>query len=150
MRHSLGQLLTRAGNFQWDPDGRLITQTGYPVLSPDGAAVQIAPGSTAKITGDGEVKQNGQTVGRIGLARPVSLGDLAHAGENLFNPLAPVIPVPFGQGRIAAGYLESSNIKPTQAMMELIEASRSYESNVKLIQNQDHMIGELVNRVLRQ
>jgi flagellar basal-body rod protein FlgF/flagellar basal-body rod protein FlgG len=34
-------------------------------------------------------------------------------------------------------------------MMELIETSRAFEANVRMIQNQDQMIGSLVNRVLR-
>ena len=144
------QLLTRAGNFHWSQDGRLLTQAGDPVLSVEGAPIQVGVGSTPEIIGDGNVSQDGQVVAQIGLQRPGSLGDLAHAGENYFTPLAPTTPVPPEQRRIATGYLESSNIRPTQAMMELIEASRAYESNVKLIQNQDHMIGELLSRVLRQ
>ena len=35
-------------------------------------------------------------------------------------------------------------------MMDLIETSRSYEANIRMIQSQDQMIGSLVNRVLRQ
>ena len=34
-------------------------------------------------------------------------------------------------------------------MLELIETSRAFEANMKLIQNQDHMLGTLVNRLLK-
>jgi flagellar basal body rod protein FlgG len=42
-----------------------------------------------------------------------------------------------------------SNVSPTTQMMELIEASRAYEANVRMIQNQDQLLGTLVTRVLR-
>ena len=34
-------------------------------------------------------------------------------------------------------------------MMELIESSRVYEANVKLIQTQDQAMGQLISRVLQ-
>ena len=35
-------------------------------------------------------------------------------------------------------------------MMELIEASRTYEANVRMIQNQDNVMGTLISRVLQR
>ena len=46
------------------------------------------------------------------------------------------------------GSLEESAVKPTAAMMELIEASRVYEANARMIQTQDQTLGSLISRVL--
>ena len=35
-------------------------------------------------------------------------------------------------------------------MTQLIETTRAYEANIKMIQNHDTVIGALVNRLLRQ
>ena len=74
----------------------------------------------------------------------------ARAGENLFRSLSQTTPVSTGERRIAGGYLELSGVQPTTEMMELIEASRAFESNVRLLQGQDEAIEQLLSRVLRQ
>jgi flagellar basal-body rod protein FlgF len=40
-------------------------------------------------------------------------------------------------------------VSPVTEMMEMIFTSRAYEANVRMIQHQDQMLGNLVNRVLR-
>ena len=84
------------------------------------------------------------------IARPKSLGDLAHLGGNQFKPLAEFDLADGTQRPVVSGYLEQSGVQPTTAMMELIEASRAYEANVKMIQNQDHMMGQLTSRLLQR
>jgi flagellar basal-body rod protein FlgF len=142
------QLLTRAGNFQFSTDGRLLTQQGQAVLSTGGEPVRVDPRLPWRMNENGAIEQAGARV-FLALVQPRSLGDLAKAGENLFNPLADVLPVPAGRRRILNGYLEQSTVKPAQEMMDLITTSRAYEANIRMIQNQDQMTGSLVNRVLR-
>jgi flagellar basal-body rod protein FlgF len=144
------QLLTRAGNFRFSAAGRLQTQDGYAVLSDDGRPVRIdVGGPTPRLLPQGVLTQ-GDAGTVLALVKPQSLGDLAKAGENLFSPLADTVPVAADQRRVLEGHLETSTVKPTLEMMDLIEASRAYEANVRMIQNHDQMIGSLVNRVLRQ
>jgi len=141
-------LLTRAGDFRMSTEGRLITRQGHAVLSSEGAPVVLDPLLPWQLQEDGAIEQAGRRT-LLGLVRPRSMGDLAKAGENLFSPLADVRPIPAGQRRVLGGYLEQSTVKPALQMMELVETSRAYEANVRMIQNQDHMIGSLVNRLLR-
>jgi flagellar basal-body rod protein FlgF len=141
--------LTRAGNFVFSADGRLRTQDGYSVLADDRQPVTIDASLPWRVSNEGILEQEGTAL-PLALVRPQSLGDLAKAGENLFTPLADVVPVPAAERRVRSGYLEMSGVKPTLEMMELIEASRALEANARLIQNRDQMIGSLVNRVLRQ
>jgi flagellar basal-body rod protein FlgF/flagellar basal-body rod protein FlgG len=82
--------------------------------------------------------------------RPENLGDLSRAGDNLFKPLAAVQPVPGNERAVVSGFLEKSAVNPTMAMMELIEASRAYESNLRLIQHQDQAYGNLIGRLLKE
>ena len=49
---------------------------------------------------------------------------------------------------IRQGYLEQSGVNPTREMMAMIETSRAFEANTRLIQHQDSMISGLITRVL--
>ena len=141
------QMLTRAGDFRLGTDGRLLTQEGHPVQSADGGPVQIDVHLPWHVTDNGHVSQAG-TVTPLALVMPASLGDLVKVGQKLFAPLAPVTPLEEGSRRVRSGFLETSGVKPTQEMMELIQTTRAFEANVALIQNQDEMLENLINRVL--
>jgi len=142
------QLLTRAGDFHLDPVGRLLTAQGYAVLADDGTPIVVDPSLPFRIHDDGFLEHSGG--GQfLGLAKPTSLGDLARVGQNLFRPLAPLQAVPPQERHVAGGFLEISGVRPARAMMELIETSRAYEANVKMIQNHDQLTGALVNRLLK-
>jgi len=142
------QLLTRAGNFVLTPEGQLKTQTGHAVMSESGGPIAIDPALPWTVTPDGAIEQEG-TLQRLALVRTDSLGDLAKAGENAFVALAPTRPLAAGERDVAGGYLEGSGVKPTTAMMEMIEASRAFEANVNLIRSQDQMLGGLIGRILK-
>lgn len=141
--------LTRAGNFHFSTEGQLLSQQGHPVVSNGGQPIRIDPALPWRWLENGAIEQAG-TVAQIGLVRPGSLGDLAKSGENLFHSLGPVSPVENDQRRVLSGFLEHSSVKPATEMMELIETSRVYEANVRMIQNHDQMMGALVTRVMRQ
>jgi flagellar basal-body rod protein FlgF len=143
------QLLTRAGGFIFNATGQLTTTNGDPVLSTDGSPIQIDPTTRFTVHNDGTIQQNGNTA-TLMLSRPTSLGDLARAGDNLFRPLAQVEQVPATERTVVSGHIEKSAVNPTSAMMELIEASRVYESNLRLIQHQDQAYGNLIGRLLRE
>lgn len=142
------QLLTRAGDFQISEDGRLTTQQGYSVLADGGAPMQIDPRLPPEIDEHGFVTHLG---GRdlLSMVKPKSLGDLARVGENLFKPLTEVESIDPLDRTIESGFLETSGVKPTSLMMELIETSRMYEANVRMIQNQDQTASSLINRILK-
>jgi len=149
------QLLTRAGNFAV-ANGRLVTPDGFTVLTADGGEILINPsGGPLRISNRGDVTQldpqSGQylPLGQLAMVKPQSKGDLVKMGQNLFRPLAGTTPLTPGERNVRNGYLEGSTTKPTLEMMRLIEASRAFESNVRMIQNHDQAIGQLLSRVLR-
>ena len=141
------RFLTRAGDFSFDARGQMVSQSGDAVLASDGRAVQIEPGLPFQVAPGGRIVQ-GANQWDLMIAKPKNLGDLSHAGENLFKPLAEFDLVPAADRKVVAGMLERSAVSPTMAMMELIETSRAYEANVRLIQHQDSVIGSLIGRVL--
>lgn len=142
-------LLSRAGNFLLDAEGRLLTQAGnYEVLDQSGGPITLDAGQPWEMHPGGIISQEGQKT-PLGLQRPESLGDLVKVGSNAFRALGPVAPVPEGERKILQGYLEKSGVSSTHEMMAMIETSRAFEANTKLIQHQDGMLSQLLSRVLR-
>ena len=140
-------LLTRAGNFSISANGALTTDQGLPVLDSTGAAAVIDPALPWWVSPQGELLQDGARI-PLAIVRPQQPGDLTKVGDNLFQPLAPTVPLPFEQRQVESGVLETSGVNPVGEMMNLISASRAFESNVTLIRNHDQMIGNLIGRVL--
>ncbi len=140
--------MTRAGDFQFDSQGLLVDQTGQQVLGNDGKSIQLNPSLPYSVGAEGQISQ-GENVWELMLGKPKSMGDVSHLGGNQFKPLADFDLVPSGERRVVAGTLEQSAVSPTNAMMELIETSRVYEANVRMIQNQDSVMGTLIGRILK-
>lgn len=143
------QLLTRAGGFVFNASGVLTTTNGDPVLATDGSQIRIDASRPFQARDDGIIQQGNESKALM-IVKPKERGDLSRAGDNLFRPLAPVDPVPNNEREVVSGYLEKSAVVPTTAMMELIEASRLYEANLRMIQHQDQALGNLVGRLLRE
>ncbi len=143
------QLLTRAGNFTIDVTGQLVTPEGYPVMSDLNEPILVDETVPWRSTPDGAIAQGGD-VFYMAMVRPRSNGDLAKVGDNLYAPLAPVKPLDPSERQVTVGFLESSNVQPTDEMVELIETSRAFEANIALIRNQDELLNDLISQVLKE
>jgi flagellar basal body rod protein FlgG len=140
-------LLTRAGNFQVNARGELLTQQGYPVLAEGNAPVIIArPEMPWQVSASGDIQQAGESQ-KLAIVKPASLGDLVKVGENLFRPLAATSPVT--NPDVAGGQLEVSGSNPTSEMVEMIETTRAIEANLNLVQSQDQLADALFTRILK-
>ena len=145
---------TRAGSFNTNATGQLVTTDGY-AISPQ---IQIPVTATAVV-----VSQTGQVSATVpGQVAPQSLGQLTIAnfvneaglkalGGNLYQQTAasgaPTVGVPGDPsfGAIQQGYLEASNVDPVSEITNLIAAQRAYEMNSKVIQAADQMAGTVSN-----
>jgi flagellar basal-body rod protein FlgG len=53
-----------------------------------------------------------------------------------------------GVGTLAQGFLEGSNVKLVEEMVDLMVAQRAYEASVKVVQASDEMLG-MINGLRR-
>jgi flagellar basal body rod protein FlgG len=155
------EFLTRAGNFQVDRNGTFVTEWGrsrFQLLDTAGEPITlpIPDSQTWHITDDGVLHEVG--VGRlqqIALVQPNDLTTMVKIGENVYRMDIPdgelgYEDVPLAERpRIRSGHLEMSAVNPSTEMIEMIIASRSVETNVKMMHTQDEATGALLNRVLR-
>jgi flagellar basal-body rod protein FlgF/flagellar basal-body rod protein FlgG len=142
--------LTRAGNFRISARGELTTAQGYSVLNDSGEPVVLNPEEkTFQFNDRGELEQRGSSPQKLAIVKPESLATLVKHGENLFRSTTAAEPIPDSQRQVAAGFLESSGVRPTVEMTAMIEASRLFEANTNMIKTQDQMLGSLISQVLR-
>lgn len=146
---------TRAGSFQMNAQGQIVTADGYTVLP--GITV---PASTTAITVDAtgqvQAKIDGQTdpqtIGQFELAQFPNNAGLEAIGKNLYleTPAsgAPVTgtPVSDGLGGIEQGAVEQSNVNVVSEITSLIAAQRAYEMNSRVIKTSDEMMSVLSQR----
>ncbi len=150
------QAYTRAGDFQMNNQGQLVTSSGY-VLQPSITIPQGAQSITIGNDGVVTVLLAGQSaptqVGQIQLADFVNPAGLQPKGENLLvESLASGSaqtgnPGISGLGSLNQGMVESSNVNVVEEMVNMIETQRAYEMNTKAIQTTDQMLQYLSNNV---
>jgi len=137
---------TRDGAFKTDSSGRVVTSDGLPVQG-----FQPVPAGTSNITiaANGDVTYDGSSgtsTFRIQLARFANPGGLESLGRNLVRETTASGTAELGNpnengfGSLAQGYLELSNVKIVEEMVNLIVAQRAYEVNAKAVQASDEMM----------
>jgi flagellar basal body rod protein FlgG len=141
--------LSRAGDFSLDAKGRLVTNQGhFPVLDQQFSEITIDGDLPWYMTPDGFLVQDGNAKA-IGLSEPQSVAELEKVGNNMFRPTGKIDPVPLAERNVRQGFLELSGSNPISQTMSMIESTRGFEANSRMIQAQDSAIGTLVSRVLR-
>jgi flagellar basal-body rod protein FlgG len=150
-----GELLyTRAGSFNRNAEGQIVTVDGYvvqPAMTVPVEATDIIINQTGEVFvrlgNDPALTQLGQ----ITLATFINDAGLEPLGGNRYRETqssgGPNLGVAGDEGfaLIHQGYLENSNVDPVKEITELIQAQRSYEMNSKVIQAADSMYGTMVN-----
>jgi len=131
--HGDGVLLTRDGRLRPAADGTLTAPGGRAVLGEHGP-ITVPPGETVRIEADGSVVASDS--GRLDRLRIVE-ADATPLGGNLWTPDGPLLEVPEGTVSVVPGALEASNVDPMRAMVELVEASRTFEAFQKAMQTSD-------------
>ena len=130
---------TRAGDLRVDSAGLLTTGTGLPVLG-NGGPVAIPPFDSLVIGADGTITilptgQNANAlaiVDRIRLVKPEST-NLVKGEDGLLRTRDGVPAVPDASVQLVSGSLETSNVNGIDAMVNLIELSRQFELQVKMM-----------------
>ncbi len=100
--------LSRAGEFQLDSDGRLVTQNGHRlVLDQQNGEIKISRDVPFEISNDGFIHQ-GSTTYAIGMSQPESLNDMVKIGNNLWQPTGTTQPLELKERNVRQGYVEMS------------------------------------------
>ena len=138
---------TRAGDFTLNTAGFLVTKDGDYVLGTNGR-IRLDPNKEAVINRDGSIVQGGTTVARLRLTDFEDYDYLVKYGETYFEPVEGA-KTKAAQTEVFSGYLEASNVQVVSEMVDMINITRAYESNQKIMQTYDSTLDVAVNQLGR-
>ena len=146
---------TRDGSFKIDSNRQIVTSNGYllepPVILPEDFIM-----NTLSISQDGRItvkivgEEDPIEVGTMEIYRFVNPAGLSSIGGNLFKTTPasgeeiPGQPAFEGLAKVHQGFLEMSNVKVVEEMVNMIVAQRAYEVNSKAIQTSDSMLNTAI------
>lgn len=130
---------TRRGDLSISATGVLVNGEGHPVLGdagpitvPLGAKPTIAPDGVVSVSDPAAPDQPPTEVGRIKLAGWQG-SPIAKGLDGLFRVEGGGILPADAEATVITGALEQSNVKPTEVLVEMIDAQRLFEMRSKLI-----------------
>jgi len=138
------EAFTRHGSLKVNENGILQTQGGLNVVG-DGGPITIPPEVSIAIAKDGTVstiptgtKPNAvQVIGRLKLVNPPE-ENLVRGDDGLFKTKDGTTVDADPLVGVAGGMLENSNVNVVESMVNMINLARSFEMQMKLLQNAEN------------
>ncbi|WP_420605835.1 flagellar basal body rod protein FlgF [Novosphingopyxis sp.] len=130
---------TRRGDLMMNESGLLTTGDGHPVLG-EGGPLVVPPADTIRIAEDGGVwivpkggdPNQPQQIDHLRIVSPKG-SEIVKGEDTLFRVKNGGALPSDPDARLQSGALEGSNVNMTQALVDMIETSRAYEAQVKLL-----------------
>jgi flagellar basal-body rod protein FlgG len=146
---------TRDGSFKIDSNRQIVTSNGFlldpPVVLPENFIMNsLTISQDGKITVKIVGQEDPVEVGQLEIYRFVNPAGLSSIGGNLFKTTPasgeeiPGQPGIDGMAKTHQGFLEMSNVKVVEEMVNMIVAQRAYEVNSKAIQTSDSMLSTAI------
>ncbi len=137
-----GFLYTRSGNFHLDPEGRLLTQNGLPVLDDGNLEITIpdtdlntiaidSTGTISTVNNEGEAAE----VGRIGIVNIENQLDLKQEADTMFSLKNGGVENFIDEPVISQGSLEISNVNMVAELSRMIASNRLFETYHKVLES---------------
>ena len=144
---------TRAGDLHIDGQGIMRLGNGLPVLG-DGGPIAIPPAESILVGDDGTItirplggEANGVVaIERLRLVNPPT-ENLVRGADGLFRQRDGANAPADANVRIASGMLETSNVNTVEALTRMMELTRHYETQVKVMSTAD-TLAKSNNRLL--
>jgi flagellar basal-body rod protein FlgG len=142
-----GERYTRDGSFGINNEGYLVTADGYYVQGA-GGAINVGLGGFA-VDAQGNITVDGTSAGQLKIVNFEDLTGLRKTGNNLYANYTGQAVLQTELGTVRQGSLEASNVDITRQMVDMMEISRTYELNQRMVKMIDESLGKTVNEVGR-
>ena len=142
---------TRRGDLTVSASGLLTTGDGHPVLG-EGGPVTLPPADQVRIDANGTLwivpaggdPNQPQQIDRLKLATPTGSA-IVKGLDGLFRVRSGGVLPGDPDAHVIAGALEGSNVNPTLALTDMIDASRAWDTQVKMLTTARDLDSETAN-----
>ena len=121
------QLYTKNGNFRLNQQNQLVTQEGYPVLGANGQAVTGTANPNLMVV----TFNDNNNIQNLGATYYTTTGGVSQA-QNL---------------QVQAGYLVDSNVSMADAMTEMMQTVREFQSSQQVLSATNQTLDKAVNNL---
>lgn len=143
-----GDRYTRAGRFQLDSQGRLVTTEGNPVLSASGQPITTRPADgVIEVSRDGVVSGARGIIARLEIVTFEDEQKLRKTAGGLYE--TDERSTPSEDAEVIQGMIEQSNVEPVIEITRMITVMRSFNSAQTLLETEHERerkaIGSIIN-----
>lgn len=132
--------LIRTASMQLTPEGDLVDIAGNPVLNTGGIPINIPPSrsivigddGTISIVPDGSPSNELVILDQLRLVEP-DMKALTKGEDGFIRPVEGTPALAQGNIKVLSGALETSNVNTAEALVNMIELSRKYEMQIKMM-----------------
>ncbi len=130
---------TRAGEFMITKEGYVVTSEGQHLMGESEWLQVPVDAAEVVINTDGTVYADGTAVDVVKLTDFENYDYLKKFGETMYQPVQGAVEKE-ATGSILQGYTEQSNVNVVSEMVNLINITRAYEANQKVIKAMDDLL----------
>ncbi len=148
----MGVRYTRDGAFTINNDGLLSTREGFPVIirNTDGELDTLSVDAVGQggviVAKDGGIYFDGELMGNFEMSSFDNVDKLQKQGRNLYAAIG-TFPRGTTTPNIMQGFLEGSNVNPVDEMVQMIDATRSFEMYGRLVRTHDEINGKASSEI---
>jgi flagellar basal body rod protein FlgG len=139
-----GVYYTRRGDFQINNQGELCTATGETVLG-KGGTIKVE-GSNFTIDAQGSLYIDHHKVDQLNIVQFNQPQMLQYTGNGLYQTEESPNPSD-GSTRVLQGFIEQSNVKSIDEMMDMVKTSRHFESSQRVMRTADNLLATAINQL---
>ncbi|MBF0471402.1 MAG: flagellar basal-body rod protein FlgF [Gammaproteobacteria bacterium] len=135
-----GEAYTRSGELRLTSDGMMMTGSGHPVLGNGGTPIIVPPAEKMEVGVDGTISfipagavvRELVVLDRIKMVNP-NPRDLTKGEDGMLRRKDGQIAEADANVTVVSRFLETSNVNAVSSMVKMIELSRQYELQVKMM-----------------
>lgn len=139
---------TRNGAFTMTKDGQLVDGDGNHLMGSAGEITIPTDAADIVIDPTGEIYADGAYIDTLQITDFSDYNYLIKSGDTMYQALEGATETP-ASASVKQGYTEQSNVNVVSEMVEMINITRAYEANQKIIQTVDKTLELAANTVGR-
>lgn len=139
-----GIFYTRRGDFQVNNQGELTTATGETVLG-KGGVIKVDDHAFT-VDAQGALFIDHHKVDQLNIVQFKQPQLLRYSGNGLYQ--CDDSPIPVGANtQVHQGFIEQSNVKSIDEMMDMVKTSRHFEANQRIMRTADNLLATAINQL---
>ncbi|KGP63289.1 hypothetical protein EP47_09150 [Legionella norrlandica] len=143
VQNQQGIFYTRRGDFQINSQGELCTATGETLLGQNGT-IRVDDNNFT-IDAQGILYINHRKVDQLEIVQFKQSNNLEYVGNGLYQ--SEDSPTPVENTRVLQGFLEQSNVKSIDEMLDMVMFSRHFQANQRVVRIADNLMHLAINQL---